>query len=152
MWIKMLGWRPITAGELPDVQVQPDLTSAMMAQSQALLTLVGHLAQGADPVLDSQGTATSSSRGSQTRQRLQAELASHSGAFAEKVKEKALLRMPLRGGGLHRAFLTVPLLRAVWRVRQAQGPGFGRVAGGDRLRSDDGGEQQRRMSWPSWSI
>ncbi|CAE7213749.1 unnamed protein product, partial [Symbiodinium necroappetens] len=89
----------ITAGELPDVQVQPDQTSAMMAQSQALLTLVGHLAQGADPVLDSQGTATSSSRGSQTRQRLQAELASHSGAFAEKVKEKALLRMSPAGVG-----------------------------------------------------
>ncbi|CAE7900962.1 unnamed protein product [Symbiodinium microadriaticum] len=89
----------ITAGELPDVPAQPDLTSAMMAQSQALLTLVGHLARGADPVLDNQGTAATSSRGSQTRQRLQAELASHSGAFAEKVKERALLSMSPAGVG-----------------------------------------------------
>ncbi|CAE7257929.1 TRO [Symbiodinium sp. CCMP2592] len=44
----------ITSGELPAAPPQPDLTSAMMAQSQALLTLVGHLAQGGDPVLDSQ--------------------------------------------------------------------------------------------------
>ncbi|CAE7344333.1 unnamed protein product, partial [Symbiodinium microadriaticum] len=40
----------ISSGELPNAPAQPDLTTAMMAQSQALLTLVGHLAQGTDPV------------------------------------------------------------------------------------------------------
>ena len=89
----------ITSGELPDAAAQSDLTSAMMAQSQALLTLVGHLAQGSDPVLDPQSASATSSRGSQTRQRLQAELAAHSGTFAEKVKERALLRMAPAGVG-----------------------------------------------------
>ena len=37
--------------------------------------------------------------GSQTRQRLQAELASQSGAFAEKVKERAQVRMSPAGVG-----------------------------------------------------
>ncbi|CAE7168322.1 unnamed protein product, partial [Symbiodinium microadriaticum] len=71
------------------------LASAMMAQSRALLALVGHLAQGGDPVLDSQ--ASSSSRGAQSRQRLQTELAQLSGAFAEKVRAKAARRMTPAG-------------------------------------------------------
>ena len=74
----------ISSGELPNAPAQPDLTTAMMAQSQALLTLVGHLAQGTDPVLDPQSAGASSSRGSQTRQRLQAELSSHSGTFQKR--------------------------------------------------------------------
>ena len=85
----------IIEGELPNVQEPGVLASAMMAQSRALLALVGHLAQGGDPVLDSQ--TSSSSRGAQSRQRLQSELAQLSGAFAEKVRAKAAHRMTPAG-------------------------------------------------------
>ncbi|CAE7571859.1 unnamed protein product, partial [Symbiodinium necroappetens] len=85
----------IIEGELPNVQEPGVLASAMMAQSRALLALVGHLAQGGDPVLDSQ--TSSSSRTAQSRQRLQAELAQLSGVFAEKVRAKAAHRMAPAG-------------------------------------------------------
>ncbi|OLP93386.1 hypothetical protein AK812_SmicGene24713 [Symbiodinium microadriaticum] len=85
----------IIEGELPNVQEPGVLASAMMAQSRALLALVGHLAQGGDAVLDSQ--TSSSSRGAQSRQRLQSELAQLSGAFAEKVRAKAAHRMTPAG-------------------------------------------------------
>ena len=49
--------------------------------------------------LDATASSSASSRGSQTRQRLQAELASQSGAFAEKVKERAQVRMSPAGVG-----------------------------------------------------
>ena len=94
----------ISSGELPDVRPQDELTAAMVAQSRALLALVGQMSQGGDPVLDSSSSSSVSARGSQTRQRLQAELALHTGAFAEKVKERALARMARAGVGSTEAF------------------------------------------------
>ena len=49
-----------------------------------------------------------------------------------------------RGGGLHRAFLALPLLRAVWRVRKAQRTCLGGVASSDLFRLDHGRQHQRR--------
>ncbi|CAE7546574.1 unnamed protein product [Symbiodinium sp. CCMP2592] len=89
----------ITSGELPDMRPQDDLTAAMVAQSRALLTLVGQMAQAGDPILDPSSSSSVSARGSQTRQRLQAELAQHTGGFAEKLKERALARMAPAGVG-----------------------------------------------------
>ena len=72
---------------------QDELMAVMVAQSRALLALVGQMSQGGDPVLDPSSSSAVSARGSQTRQRLQAELAVRTGSFAEKVKEPALARM-----------------------------------------------------------
>ena len=94
----------LTSGELPDVRQQDDFSAAMMLQSKALLALVGQMSQGGDPVLDPSSSSTVSARGSQTRQRLQAELAQHTGSFAEKVKERAMARMAPAGVGSTEAF------------------------------------------------
>ena len=69
----------ISNGELPDVRPPENLASAVLAQSRALAALAGHLSLNSDPVLDPQ--TTTGSRGSQSRQKLQAELAQMSGRF-----------------------------------------------------------------------
>ncbi|CAE7220916.1 unnamed protein product, partial [Symbiodinium natans] len=69
-----------------------DLAAAVLAQSQALMSLVAQLSQGGDPILDMPASSTSV-RGSVNRQRLQSELATHSGTFAQKVQEQAMKRM-----------------------------------------------------------
>ena len=88
----------ISNGELPDVRPPEDLASAVLAQSRALAALAGHLSLNSDPVLDPQ--TTTGSRGSQSRQKLQAELAQMSGSFAAKVRERAAARMAPAGVAL----------------------------------------------------
>ncbi|CAE7398354.1 folD [Symbiodinium sp. CCMP2592] len=89
----------IAAGELPGQGASSELTLAMMAQSRALLTLVNQISQGADPILDQTSASSASARGSQTRQRLQADLAALSGSFAERLRERGTARMAPAGVG-----------------------------------------------------
>lgn len=72
-----------------------DLAKAMLAQSQALTALVGQIAQSSqDPLADLGQTAgAASTRGSMGRARLQAELATHSGAFFMAVLRSMARRM-----------------------------------------------------------
>ena len=71
------------------------LAAAVLAQSQALVSLVGQLAQGGDPLLDQAPAA--SVRGAVGRQKLQQELAGQPGSFAKKVRENASRRMDPSG-------------------------------------------------------
>ncbi|CAE7286499.1 unnamed protein product [Symbiodinium natans] len=82
----------IIEGEMPVAKPSADLAAAVLAQSQALMSLVAQLSQGGDPILDMPASSTSV-RGSVNRQRLQSELATHSGTFAQKVQEQAMKRM-----------------------------------------------------------
>lgn len=62
------------------------LALAVLQQSKALTSLVSHLQQGGDPLLDHQGTSSStSSRGAAGREKLQKELAERSGGFFLQV-------------------------------------------------------------------
>eukprot|EP00435_Cladocopium_sp_Y103_P020515 s2882_g5.t1 len=72
-----------------------DLARAVYAQSQALTALVGQIAQSSqDPMVDlGGGTATASTRGALGRAKLQAELATHSGAFYQAVLRSMARRM-----------------------------------------------------------
>ena len=88
----------ISSGELPSGRPPDELAAAMMAQSRAMLALVAQISQGGDPLLDQTASSTST-RGAQTRQKLQAELAQMSGAFAERVRERARRRMAPAGVG-----------------------------------------------------
>ena len=88
----------ISSGELPAGRPPDELAAAMMAQSRAMLALVAQISQGGDPLLDQTASSTST-RGAQTRQKLQAELAQMSGAFAERVRERAQRRMAPAGVG-----------------------------------------------------
>ena len=92
----------IIEGELPNVQEPSALSSAMMAQSRALLALVGHLAQGGDPVLDSQ---------------IQAEVADRAGSAKRRFcrEGEGQGRAPHDTGGPkpHRAGLPLPIFREV---------------------------------------
>lgn len=67
---------------------------AMMAQSQALTTLVAHLASSSqDPMSDLQVPGSTSTRGAAGRARLQAELALHRGVFFDSVVRQMSRRM-----------------------------------------------------------
>ena len=72
-----------------------DLARAVLAQSQALTALVGQIAQSSqDPMVDlGGGTSSASTRGALGRARLQAELATHSGAFYQSVLRSMARRM-----------------------------------------------------------
>ena len=78
--------------EAPD---QTSLAKAVLAQSQALTTLVSQIAAaGQDPMNDLAGTGSSTStRGAQGRARLQAELARHQGTFYLSVLQQMARRM-----------------------------------------------------------
>ena len=78
--------------EVPD---QTSLAKAVLAQSQALTTLVSQIAAaGQDPMNDLAGTGSSTStRGAQGRARLQAELARHQGTFYLSVLQQMARRM-----------------------------------------------------------
>ena len=72
------------------------VVQALLSQSAALTSLVGHLVQGgnADPLLDAQMPGASrGSRGALGRAKLQAELASKKGSFFAKVMQAAARRM-----------------------------------------------------------
>ena len=66
------------------------LTSALLAQSKALTTLVAQIAGGRDPIAD---LASLSVKGSAARMKLQRELHSRSGGFFLKVQDAARRRM-----------------------------------------------------------
>eukprot|EP00435_Cladocopium_sp_Y103_P039317 s2363_g10.t1 len=72
-----------------------DLAKAMYAQSQAMTALVGQLTQSQqDPMMDLSSTsASSSTRGTMGRAKLQAELATHSGSFYFSVLRSMARRM-----------------------------------------------------------
>ena len=88
----------ITGGGEPSKGSQPDaLAAAVLAQSNALVSLVGQLAQGSsEPRLDA--PSSTSVRGALSRQRLQQELCSP-GSFAKKVRQNAAQRMNPTGLG-----------------------------------------------------
>ena len=78
----------------PMAQADP-FARAMLEQSAALMTLVAHMQQGGDPLLDGQGSSSSGSlgtRGSVGREKLQKELASRSGSFFLAVLQNAAKR------------------------------------------------------------
>ena len=75
------------------------LAMAMLEQSRALTSLVSHLQQGGDPLLDSQATSSSmSSRGAAGREKLQRELAGRTGGFFLQVLQNAFRRMKPASG------------------------------------------------------
>ena len=86
-------------GELPYMSGAGSLTSAVLAQSQALVALVSQMSSGAgDPLLDvPAGQSSSSVRGSVNRARLQEELATRGGTFATKVRANMARRMDPTG-------------------------------------------------------
>lgn len=74
---------------------QSSLAQAVLAQSQALTTLVSQIASASsDPMSELSGTAASTgNRGAQGRDRLQAELAQHKGTFFIAVLQAMARRM-----------------------------------------------------------
>ena len=83
-------------GDVPPATLgdsQPSsLAAAVLAQSNALVSLVGQLAQGsAEPMLDA--PSSTSVRGALGRQKLQQELLSSPGAMARRIRQNAALRM-----------------------------------------------------------
>ena len=85
----------IGSGELPAGGPEGSvLTSAVLAQSQALCALVSQLSAGSsDPLLEISSGQASSVRGSVGRAKLQAELGQRTGAFASKIRENMERRM-----------------------------------------------------------
>ncbi|CAE7356391.1 unnamed protein product, partial [Symbiodinium microadriaticum] len=72
------------------------LASAVLAQSQALVSLVAQLAQNSgEPLLDA--PSATSVRGAAGRQKLQQELQSAPGSFSKKIRENACRRMDPSG-------------------------------------------------------
>ena len=74
---------------------QSSLARAVLAQSQALTTLVSQIASAStDPMTELSGTGTSTgTRGAQGRARLQAELSQHRGSFFASVLQSMARRM-----------------------------------------------------------
>ncbi|CAE7359437.1 unnamed protein product [Symbiodinium natans] len=117
----------------PEGQASGSLTSAVLAQSQALVALVGQLSAGAsDPLLEAQPGQASSVRGSIGRAKLQQELSARTGSFATKVRENMERRMDptgllpteqvsfMRYLERHGGFAAQPLLGLIaWQVAQA---------------------------------
>ena len=92
--------KPATVQELEEEKMkeasdQTSLAQAVLAQSQALTTLVSQIAAaGQDPMGDLAGSGSSAStRGAQGRARLQAELAKHQGTFFLAVLQQMARRM-----------------------------------------------------------
>lgn len=82
--------------EKPDAPLpEGDLAKAMLVQSKALTTLVSQIASSSqDPMADlTLGVQSASTRGAMGRARLQAELATHSGAFFQSVLKAMARRM-----------------------------------------------------------
>ena len=70
------------------------LAQAVLAQSQALTSLVSQIAQGtSDPMLDLGGASSTGTRGSLGRAKLQAELAAQRGSFFNSVLHSMSRRM-----------------------------------------------------------
>ncbi|CAE7343693.1 unnamed protein product [Symbiodinium natans] len=83
-------------GELPGEP--PDtLATAVLAQSQALVALVGQLQGASDPLLEGPPGLTASVRGAAGRAKLQQELAARTGQFAAKVRENLRRKMDPTG-------------------------------------------------------
>ena len=85
---------------LPSAQSAPPdaLAAAVLAQSNALVSLVGQLASGsAEPLLDA--PSATSVRGALGRQRLQQELLNAPGTFSRRVRQNAMNRMNPTGLG-----------------------------------------------------
>ena len=77
--------------EFPD---QASLARAVLAQSQALTTLVSQIAAASsDPMTDLTSSSATGTRGAQGRARLQAELAQHRGTFYTAVLQAMARRM-----------------------------------------------------------
>eukprot|EP00435_Cladocopium_sp_Y103_P016348 s3554_g4.t1 len=84
-----------TAEEKSPVAGDP-LAQAVLEQSKALTSLVAHLQQGGDPLVDGHGSSSGGSlgtRGSVGRERLQRELAARSGGFFLSVLQNAARRL-----------------------------------------------------------
>ena len=82
--------------ELSPTAAADPFARAMLEQSKALMTLVAHMQQGGDPLLDVQGSSSSGSlgtRGSQGRERLQRDLSQRSGNFLLAVLQNAVKRL-----------------------------------------------------------
>eukprot|EP00435_Cladocopium_sp_Y103_P014245 s1713_g3.t1 len=94
-----LDFQPSELKELEEEKVPPQaenhFAQAILAQSQALTALVGQIANASqDPLVDLGSSASSTStRGAAGRARLQAELATHSGAFFTSVLRAMARRM-----------------------------------------------------------
>ena len=70
------------------------LALAVLEQSRALTSLVSHLQQGGDPLLDTTATSSSlSSKGALNREKLQLELANRSGGFFLSVIRNAYKKL-----------------------------------------------------------
>ena len=71
-----------------------NLALAVLEQSRALTSLVSHLQQGGDPLLDTSATSSSlSSKGALNREKLQQELAGRSGGFFLSVIQNAYKKL-----------------------------------------------------------
>ena len=80
--------------ELDKLGSQPDLATAMLAQSAALTTLVSQLASGqTDPMSELTTPGGAGVRGATGRARLQADLAAQKGLFFESVMKSMSRRM-----------------------------------------------------------
>ncbi|CAE7864492.1 unnamed protein product [Symbiodinium microadriaticum] len=114
-------------GELPG-----DMSSAVLAQSQALFALVSQMSSGAgDPLLDvPAGQSSSSVRGSVNRARLQEELATRGGTFATKVRANMARRMDPTGLlAEDQVSYMNEVPRTPWWVLFPPPPGLGCLAG-----------------------
>ena len=83
------------AEESSPISADP-IAKAVMEQSKALMSLVAHMQQGGDPLLDGQGSSSSGSlgtRGSQGREKLQRDLSMKSGSFFLAVLQNAAKRL-----------------------------------------------------------
>ena len=84
------------AEEMSPLASADPFVRAMLEQSKALMTLVSHMQQAGDPLLDGQGSSSSGSlgtRGSVGREKLQKELAMKSGNFYLAVLQNAAKRL-----------------------------------------------------------
>ena len=129
------------------------LAKAVLAQSQALTTLVTQIAHASsDPMSDLSGSSTTpGSRGSMGRARLQSELAAHRGSFFTSVLAQMARRMNptssveaspkelLERGGEWRE-----VLGEIWRLWQAERSWLPSVPGHADLRLPHGREPHGR--------
>ena len=84
-------------GDVPPATLgdsQPSsLAAAVLAQSNALVSLLGKLAQGSAEPMTLDAPSSTSVRGALGRQKLQQELLSSPGAMARRIRQNAALRM-----------------------------------------------------------
>ena len=125
------GQQGLVTGEPIGSTQEGSLASAVLAQSQALVALVSQLSSSSDPLLEVP-TGQASVRGAAGRAKLQQDLASRSGGFAQKVRDNMARRMDptgllpenqvsfLRYLERHGGYAGQPLLGLVaWQVAQA---------------------------------